>query len=117
MFNKEAKHSASSSHSKSRLSNDIGDLIDIKDIPTWTKPWETTNAKVGAIDKSYRKNDRHHKENGDGSSNEHNKKSYYAPRPKKSNNAQNYFAGNGKPGGFYVIKKKSQKQYFRKLIP
>lgn len=96
-------------HSNLRKSNDISELIDIKTIPTWSKPWENDT-----VEKSYRKNDRHHKDE----SSEYSKKSYYAPRPKKSNNnVQNYFAGNGKPKSFYVIKKKSHKPYYQKLIP
>lgn len=96
-------------HSNLRKSNDISELIDIKDIPTWSKPWENDT-----VEKSYRKNDRHHKDE----SSEHSKKSYYAPLPKKrNNNVQNYFAGNGKPQSFYVIKKKSHKPYYQKLIP
>lgn len=110
----------------SRVSNDIADLIDIRHIPTWTKPWENETGP------KYRKNDR----NGALDSNEDefkNRKSptYYAPRPKKSTNpfktasasqtigqeSNKHFAGNGKPQGFYIIKGKNQKPFYRKLIP
>lgn len=90
---------------------DVAELIDMKNTPTWSKPWENDTAeksysKYGAADtKSFKRKS----------------PTYYAPVKSKKNNIHNYFPGNGKPKGFYVIqqnKKSSHKPstYYRKLI-
>lgn len=94
-----------------RKSNDISELIDIKHIPTWSKPWENET-----VEKTYRKNDRHNSDVHHEKLYKNKSPTYYAPRPKKSNNVHKYFPGNGKPKSFYVIKK-SHKPYYQKLIP
>lgn len=107
--------------SNSRVSNDISELIDIRHIPTWTKPWEQDSA----ADKAYRKNDRLSSDDsmlGElgvpvGQQQQHKSPTYYAPRPKKNTNVQKYFPGNGKPKSFYVIKGKSQTPHYQTLIP
>lgn len=124
------QETAGRSSSKSRLNNDISELIDIRHIPTWTKPWENETSQ-----KSYRTNDRNGLNPSDSSdeidTSYKNRKSpsYYAPRPKKSTHSTNaafeqtddtdskHFPGNGKPQGFYVMKGKGHKPYYRKLIP
>lgn len=88
-----------------RLSNDVNELIDIKNIPTWSNPWEneTIEKAFGKIDdetKAYKKKS----------------PSYYAPA-KPTANAKKYFPGNGKPKSFYVLKKNHHKPYYQKLIP
>lgn len=88
-----------------RLSNDVNELIDIKNIPTWSNPWEneTIEKAFGKIDdetKSYKKKS----------------PSYYAPA-KVNANTKKYFPGNGKPKSFYVLKKNHHKPYYQKLIP
>lgn len=120
--------------SNSRLNNDISELIDIRRIPTWSKPWENETSQ-----KSYRTNDRNVLNPlDDGADDESGYKtrkspSYYAPRPKKSakphhsdassanaaaaDHSSKHFPGNGKPQGFYVMKGKGHKPYYRKLIP
>lgn len=92
----------------SRQNIDISDLIDIKNIPTWSKPWENETiekayGKLGTDTKNIKKK----------------KKSptYYAPAKAKKNNYHNYFPGNGKPKGFYVIQNSHKPSYYRKLIP
>lgn len=103
--------------SNSRYSNDLNDLIDIKHIPTWPKPWENET-----VDKSLPKTYRRHNANFA----KHKSPSYYVPTRSKKNNSKNktndnnahkYFPGNGKPKSFYVLKKKSQKPYYKKIIP
>lgn len=123
------QETAGRASSKSRLNNDISELIDIRHIPTWSKPWENETAP-----KSYRTNDRTGLSPSDTSEIEatyKNRKSpsYYAPRPKKSSSPitsdlipnsdkeSKHFPGNGKPQGFYVMKGKGHKPYYRKLIP
>lgn len=105
-------------NANSRDSNDIADLIDIKHIPTWSKPWENET-----IEKSYRKVDREQQEKNYKTISP----SYYAPksanRPKKSSSRRNsnsnshkYFPGNGKPQGFFIMSN-SEKPLYQKLIP
>lgn len=86
------------------------DLIDIKHIPTWQKPWENE-----AMDKHLIKNT---------GLNGHTEKmikkkspSYYAPTKPKHTNFKKYFSGNGKPKSFYVIDNKNHKPIqYHKLI-
>ncbi|XP_055851536.1 uncharacterized protein LOC129915865 [Episyrphus balteatus] len=88
-------------------SND--DLIDIKNTPTWSKPWENET-----IEKSFGKSNMAEKK-----SLKRKSPSYYAPANSVNKNSFNkYFAGNGKPKGFYVIKKNHKKAtYFRNITP
>lgn len=108
--------------SNSRYSNDVNDLIDIKHIPTWPKPWENE-----MVEKSLPKTYRRHNANFPAKSKS---PSYYVPTRSKKNNSKNktkndddnnnvhkYFPGNGKPKSFYVLKKKSQKPFYKKIIP
>lgn len=105
----ETADSKNGKHSKSKYSNDVIDLVDIKHIPTWSKPWENDT-----IEKSFRKTN--HLENDVNYKNQ--SPSYYAPRPKKSHNSvHKYFPGNGKPKSFYIMNKKNQKPRYQKLIP
>uniref|UniRef100_A0A336M7X7 CSON006180 protein n=1 Tax=Culicoides sonorensis TaxID=179676 RepID=A0A336M7X7_CULSO len=86
------------------------DLIDIKHIPTWSKPWENE-----AMDKNSLK---HTGLNGI-SDKMIKKKSptYYAPTKPKQTNFKKYFSGNGKPKSFYVIDNKHHKPIqYHKLI-
>lgn len=97
----------------SRHHDNIDELIDIKDIPTWSKPWENE-----ALDKSLIKF----------STVDHAEKlqkkkspSYYAPIKAKKSAHGKYYASNGKPQSFYVIEKSLQKNLkpiqHHKLIP
>ncbi|XP_055907597.1 uncharacterized protein LOC129942606 [Eupeodes corollae] len=85
------------------------DLIDIKNTPTWSKPWENET-----IEKSFGKSNMAEKK-----SMKRKSPSYYAPANSINKNSFNkYFAGNGKPKGFYVIKKNHKKAtYFRNITP
>lgn len=89
-----------------RLSNDVNELIDIKNIPTWSNPWEneTIEKAFGKVDdetKTYKKKS----------------PSFYAPAKPSNSNTKKYFPGNGKPKSFYVLKKNHHKPYYQKLIP
>ena len=90
---------------KLRHTNDINELIDIKNIPTWSSPWEneTIEKAFGKYDeqKAFMKKS----------------PSFYGPAKPKKNNFQKYFPGNGKPSSFYVIKKSHHKPYYQQLIP
>lgn len=104
--------------SNSRYSNDVNDLIDIKHITTWSEPWENETVEK-SLPKEYRRQS--------GNFGKNKSPSYYVPTRSKKNNAKNkpngadnahkYFPGNGKPKSFYVLKKKSQKPYYKKIIP
>lgn len=103
----------------SRLSNDISELIDIRHIPTWTKPWDN---EAGLKAHHHRTNDRLSSDDSLGSASSvsaYKQKSptFYAPRPKMNGSVQKHFPGNGKPKSFYVIKGKSQTPHYQKLIP
>lgn len=91
----------------SRHADDEDELLDIKHIPTWTKPWEND-----VLDKGVNKI--HHNEISEKLLK---KKSpiYYGPKAKQTN-FQKLFPGNGKPESFYVIDKYSHKPRFHKLI-
>ncbi|XP_062536281.1 uncharacterized protein LOC134205228 [Armigeres subalbatus] len=97
----------------SRHHDNIDELIDIKDIPTWSKPWENE-----ALDKSlikFNSVDRMEKLQKKKSP------SYYAPIKAKKSAQGKYYASNGKPQSFYVIEKSLQKNLkpiqHHKLIP
>jgi uncharacterized protein (DUF305 family) len=83
--------------------DDEADLIDIKHIPTWSKPWENE-----AYEKPMGKH-------------EHEKMlkkkspSYYAPVKARQTNFNKYFTNNGKPQSFYVIENHKPISY-HKLI-
>lgn len=113
MVNQQSHH-----RTNSRYSNDMDDLIDIKRIPTWPKPWENETIEKN-VPKTYRRHSTNFAKNKS--------PSYYVPtRSKKNNskdkttvanNAHKYFPGNGKPKSFYILKKKSQKPYYKTIIP
>jgi hypothetical protein len=89
---------------------DNTELIDIKHIPTWSKPWENE-----AMDKSLLKIDKYslHRPVHD----KYKKKSpsYYAPIKSRQTNFNKYFTNNGKPQSFYVIGNKKPTS-FHQLI-
>lgn len=94
--------------SKLRLLNNVNDLIDIKNIPTWSN----THKENASIGKKPNAND------VDLKIFKNKTPTYYAPMvPKKSEHSTKYFPGNGKPQGFYVIKKNPQKLFYHNLIP
>lgn len=102
----------------SRHHDNIDELIDIKDIPTWTEPWENE-----ALDKSLIKFSSSAAAALDHVDKIQKKKSptFYAPiKAKKSAQGGKYYASNGKPQSFYVIEK-SQKSlkpiHHHALIP
>lgn len=83
-------------------------LIDIKDTPTWTKPWENET-----IEKSFGKSSMM----GFKKSLKRKSPTYYAPTHAVNKNSFNkYFPGNGKPKGFYVIKENQKKPLYYKNI-
>ncbi|XP_061399166.1 uncharacterized protein LOC133334867, partial [Musca vetustissima] len=92
--------------------NKIQQLIDIHNIPTWSKPWENES-----IEKSYH----HHHHDSMMSYKKSMKRkspSYYAPANTVNKNSFNkYFSGNGKPKGFYVIKENQKKpSYYKNIV-
>ncbi|XP_055638266.1 uncharacterized protein LOC129776568 [Toxorhynchites rutilus septentrionalis] len=84
----------------SRHHDNIDELIDIKDISTWNKPWENET-----LDKSMMKYTA-----ADQGEKPQRKKTptYYAPIKAKKSTHGKYYASNGKPQSFYVIEQ-SQK--------
>lgn len=106
-----------------RSSNDVNDLIDIKNIPTWTKPWDEN----GNIDKAFDQQQKQQQPQpeplsvvGDDDLLKMFKKkspTYYAPMKQKKSGGAKYFPGNGKPKSFYVIKKNQHKPLYQTLIP
>lgn len=97
---------------KLRAANDVNDLIDIKNIPTWTNPWDDN----GDIDNAFGKK---HSVVDDDLLKMFKKQSpsYYAPMKQKKSTAAKYFPGNGKPKGFYVLEKNQNKRLYQELIP
>lgn len=124
-----------------RHSNDVNDLIDIKNIPTWSNTWDDSNDPLEkALSKKHRGGD----DSGNGNSPQTantihlngidddfnlkllKKKSptFYAPAKQKIKASlidqktvpNKYFPGNGKPKSFYVINKNQHKPYYQKLI-
>lgn len=107
------KNEKSRKSSSLRLSNDVNDLIDIKSIPTWSNPWDENDTLEKALGN-------HHPTQIDEDLMKVLKKktpTYYAPAKQKKSNTANFFAGNGKPKSFYVIKKNQHKPFYQKLIP
>lgn len=121
-----------------RHSNDVNELIDIKNIPTWSNPWDDNNKSLFS-GKQNRGN------NGDGNASlsrinlngldddlnlkllKKKSPTYYAPSKQKkkvvtmerassATSSDKYFPGNGKPKSFYVIKKNQHKPFYQKLI-
>uniref|UniRef100_A0A1B0CHW5 Uncharacterized protein n=2 Tax=Lutzomyia longipalpis TaxID=7200 RepID=A0A1B0CHW5_LUTLO len=82
----------------SRHTDDESELIDIKNIPTWSNTWDNET-----IEKQYREGSPQHEKILKKKSPQ-----YYAPV--RAKNFQKYFPSNGKPKSFYVIKS-------QKLIP
>ncbi|XP_039493620.1 uncharacterized protein LOC120453135 [Drosophila santomea] len=85
-------------------------LLDIQSVPTWRQPWENETAEkgfsAGGGKAKYRK------------SLKPKSPTYYAPAQAVSKQSfHKYFAGNGKPKGFYVIKEHQKKpQYYQNII-
>jgi len=80
-------------------------LTDIKNVPTWLKPWENETVEKSYSKANYKK------------SLKRKSPTYYAPVNTVNKNSFNkYFAGNGKPKGFYVIKDNQKKPLFYKNI-
>ncbi|TMW48776.1 hypothetical protein DOY81_006154, partial [Sarcophaga bullata] len=89
--------------------NRVEQLIDIKNIPTWSKPWENDS-----IEKSYNQDSMMSYKK----SLKRKSPTYYAPASAVNKNSFNkYFSGNGKPKGFYVIKENQKKpSYYKNII-
>lgn len=89
-------------------------LLDIENIPTWRKPWENET-----IEKSFGGAG-----GGSGGKSKYKKSlkpkspTYYAPSQAVNKQSfHKYFAGNGKPKGFYVIKEHQTKpQFYQNII-
>ncbi|KAH8291843.1 hypothetical protein KR054_001424, partial [Drosophila jambulina] len=85
-------------------------LLDIESVPTWRQPWENETAEkgfsAGSGKSKYRK------------SLKPKSPTYYAPSQAVSKQSfHKYFAGNGKPKGFYVIKEhQSKPQFYQNII-
>ncbi|XP_017052775.1 uncharacterized protein LOC108095948 [Drosophila ficusphila] len=85
-------------------------LLDIQSVPTWRQPWENETIEksfsAGGGKAKYRK------------SLKPKSPTYYAPSQAVSKQSfHKYFAGNGKPKGFYVIKEhQSKPQFYQNII-
>ena len=95
------KGAHSSFYRHAQEEEDEQQLLDIKDIPTWSDPWK------GEGDQQQQQGK---KETGKVPS------YYYAPTEKKGKKTQKYFPGNGKPKSFYVMKGKGPSVRYQKLI-
>ncbi|KAH8311365.1 hypothetical protein KR044_005934, partial [Drosophila immigrans] len=90
--------------------DDRNRLLDIENIPTWRKPWENETVEKsfspGSGKSKYRK------------SLKQKSPTYYAPAQAVNKQSfHKYFAGNGKPKGFYVIKEHQTKpQFYQNII-
>ncbi|KAL7727501.1 hypothetical protein ACLKA6_002124 [Drosophila palustris] len=90
--------------------DDRNRLLDIENIPTWRKPWENETIEksftTGSGKAKYRK------------SLKQKSPTYYAPAQAVNKQSfHKYFAGNGKPKGFYVIKEHQTKpQFYQNII-
>lgn len=100
---------------------DIADLIDIKNIPTWSD--STSWHENDTVDKPsshhlfnaihpelHQDDDKRHKMQKKKSS-----PNFYAPT-KKQQKAQKYFPSNGKPKSFYVMKNSKSEKSFHNLV-
>lgn len=89
--------------------NKVEELIDIQNIPTWSKPWENDS-----IEKSYNQDSMMSYKK----SLKRKSPTYYAPASAVNKNSFNkYFSGNGKPKGFYVIKENQKKpSYYKNIV-
>ncbi|KAH8419167.1 hypothetical protein KR222_007598, partial [Zaprionus bogoriensis] len=91
-------------------SEDRNRLLDIEKIPTWRKPWENETIEksftAGGGKSKYKK------------SLKQKSPTYYAPAQAVNKQSfHKYFAGNGKPKGFYVIKEHQTKpQFYQNII-
>uniref|UniRef100_A0A182X0A8 Uncharacterized protein n=1 Tax=Anopheles quadriannulatus TaxID=34691 RepID=A0A182X0A8_ANOQN len=103
-----------SRHPNSRRHDDIDELIDIKEIPTWSKPWE-----AAPREKSLLKMGSHERDGSDGSGRLGKRKfpTYYAPAKRQTGGGKSkkhasgkYSTGsNGKPQSFYILGDKGSK--------
>jgi len=90
--------------------DDRNRLLDIENIPTWRKPWENETIEksftTGTGKSKYKK------------SLKQKSPTYYAPAQAVNKQSfHKYFAGNGKPKGFYVIKEHQTKpQFYQNII-
>ncbi|XP_050072217.1 uncharacterized protein LOC126560099 [Anopheles maculipalpis] len=103
-----------SRHPNSRRHDDIDELIDIKEIPTWSKPWEAAAPR----EKSLLKMGSHEREVEPARLAKRKFPTYYAPakkqtgggKSKKHANSGKYNTGsNGKPQSFYILGDKSSR--------
>ncbi|XP_058055821.1 uncharacterized protein LOC131207229 [Anopheles bellator] len=95
-----------SRHPNSRRHEDIDELIDIKEIPTWTKPWEGAPREKSLLKAK------------EGTAGSQKKKfpTYYAPvkkqtggsKSKKHANGKYNTGSNGKPQSFYILGQDSE---------
>uniref|UniRef100_A0A182JWY5 Uncharacterized protein n=1 Tax=Anopheles christyi TaxID=43041 RepID=A0A182JWY5_9DIPT len=100
-----------SRHPNSRRHDDIDELIDIKEIPTWTKPWE-----AAPREKSLLKMGSHERES-ESRLGKRKYPTYYAPAKKQTGGGKakkhasgKYSTGsNGKPQSFYILGDKSSR--------
>uniref|UniRef100_A0A182P571 Uncharacterized protein n=1 Tax=Anopheles epiroticus TaxID=199890 RepID=A0A182P571_9DIPT len=100
-----------SRHPNSRRHDDIDELIDIKEIPTWTKPWE-----AAPREKSLLKMGSHERE-PESRLGKRKFPTYYAPAKKQTGGGKSkkhasgkYSTGsNGKPQSFYILGDKSSR--------
>lgn len=85
----EKNHHKSHNSYYRHAANEDEELLDIKNIPTWSDPWNEAHTDQEELEKKYKK-----------------KKApvFYAPA-KKNKKVQKYFPGNGKPKSFYVMQK------------
>lgn len=79
-------HKSHNSFYRHAAPEDEEELLDIKNIPTWSDAWQ--GERQGQEEKKYKKK----------------APVYYAPT-KKNKKVQKYFPGNGKPKSFYVMQK------------
>lgn len=119
-----------------RHSNDVNELIDIRNIPTWSNAWDDSNDTLEkALSKKHRGGDDNTRMTNtiqlSGIDDDLNLKllkkkspTFYAPAKQKIKAAlsdqktvpNKYFPGNGKPKSFYVMNKNQHKQHYQKLI-
>lgn len=92
----ERNHNKNSHNTYYRNAEDE-EMLDIKNIPTWSDPWiEAQQADLQQMEKKYKKK----------------VPVFYAPVKKN----KKFFPGNGKPKGFYVMKGQSNAVRYQKLL-
>jgi Domain of unknown function (DUF4786) len=101
---------------------DIADLIDIKNIPTWsdTTSWHENDTIEKSSLVSFNVNAIHPEDHEDDDKRlkilkKKSSPSFYAPT-KKHQKSQKYFPSNGKPKSFYVMKNSKSEKSFHNLI-